>query len=126
MSLLSKIRRLRFRDRLSSSEVARRTGLSRNTVKRWLAAGKGVEPKYRRSSGPTVLTPFEERLRQRLESDARRAKRERRTALALYSELRALRYSSSYSRVTAFVRRWLAQGAAPVRSAFVPLKFTLG
>ena len=126
MSLLSKIRRLRFRDGLSISEVARRTGLSRNTVKRWLAASAGAEPKYLRSSGPTVLTPFEERLRQRLESDARRAKRERRTALALYGELRVLGYSGSYSPGTAFVRRWRAQGAAPVRSAFVPLKFTLG
>jgi transposase-like protein len=28
-----------FRDKLSRSEIARRTGLSRNTVKKWLRAG---------------------------------------------------------------------------------------
>lgn len=126
MSLLSKIRRLRFREGLSISEVSRRTGLSRNTVKRWLAAGEDAEPKYRRSAGMTLLTPFEGQLRQWLEADLRRTKRERRTALALYGELRALGYTGSYSRVTAWVRRWRAQGAAPLRSAFVPLKFTLG
>lgn len=126
MSLLSKIRRLRLREGLSISEVSRRLGLSRNTVKRWLAAGEGVEPKYRRSPGATVLTPFEDRLRRSLEADLRRAKRERRTALALYRELRALGYAGSYSRVTAFVRRWRSESNAPQRTAFFPLKFTLG
>ena len=126
MSLLSKLRRLRFREGLSISEVARRSGVSRNTVKRWLAAGEGIEPKYRRSSQPTLLTPFEARLRQWLEADARRAKGERRTALALYGELRGLGYTGSYSRVTAYVRRWRAAGGTPSRGVFVPLKFTLG
>ncbi len=126
MSLLSKIRRLRLREGLSISEVSRRLGLSRNTVKRWLAAGEGVEPKYRRSPGATVLTPFEDRLRRWLEADLRRAKRERRTALALYGELRALGYAGSYSRVTAFVRRWRSESQTPQRTAFIPLKFTLG
>lgn len=126
MSLLSKIRRLRFREGLSISEVARRAGLSRNTVKRWLATDEGIEPKYRRSTQATVLTPFEARLQQWLEADARRPKRERRTALALYGELRTLGYSGSYSRVTAYVRRWRAAGTTPLRGAFVPLKFPLG
>jgi transcriptional regulator with XRE-family HTH domain len=44
MDMLGKIRRLRFRDGLSISEICRRTGLARNTVKRWLKAEKGAEP----------------------------------------------------------------------------------
>ena len=42
MDMLGKIRRLRFRDGLSISEIVRRTGLSRNTVKSWLKAGEGT------------------------------------------------------------------------------------
>ena len=41
MDMLGRIRRLRFREGLSISEIVRRTGLSRNTVKSWLKAGKG-------------------------------------------------------------------------------------
>lgn len=36
MAMSPKVRRLRLRDGLSTSEIARRTGLSRNTVKAWL------------------------------------------------------------------------------------------
>ena len=38
MELLGKVRRMHYRDGLSRSEIARRTGLSRNTVKKWLTA----------------------------------------------------------------------------------------
>ena len=36
MGMLAKIRRMHLRDGLSIREVSRRTGLSKNTVKRWL------------------------------------------------------------------------------------------
>jgi DNA-binding transcriptional regulator LsrR (DeoR family) len=45
MVMLAKIRRMHFRDEMSIREIARRTGLSRNTVRRWLRQGH-VEPKY--------------------------------------------------------------------------------
>lgn len=37
VSILSKIRRWHFRDKLSIREIARRTGFSRNTVRRYLS-----------------------------------------------------------------------------------------
>jgi hypothetical protein len=58
-------------------------GFSINTAKSWLEAGKGAVPKYRRPDAPTVLAPYQDRLQQWLEADARRAQRDRRTALAL-------------------------------------------
>ena len=80
MALFGKIRRMYFRDGLSVSEIARRTSLSRNTIRRWLAAEGGTEPKYQRAPQDTKLTPFEAPLRQWLETDRYRPKRERRTA----------------------------------------------
>ena len=126
MDMLGKIRRLRFRDGLSISEICRRTGLARNTVKRWLKAEEGAEPRYRRKELATLLTPYEDRLRQWLEADARRAKRDRRTALTLFGQLQPLGFTGSYTRVSEYVRRWRADGASGVKSAFVPLKFALG
>jgi len=42
--MLAKIRRMHFRYRLPIREVARRTGLSRNTVRQWLHWPQLVEP----------------------------------------------------------------------------------
>ena len=95
-----------FRDRLSICEIARRTSLSRNTIKKWLASDSGNEPKYRRSPAPTKLTPYEPQLRQWLEADSYRPKRDRRTALMLFDALRKQGFTGSYTRVSEFVRRW--------------------
>jgi transposase len=46
--LFSKIRRMYFRDKLSINEIARRTSLSRNTVKKWLRMPSGTDPVYKR------------------------------------------------------------------------------
>ena len=48
MVMYAKIRRMFFREHLSISEIARRTTLTRNTIKKWLKAADGSEPKYRR------------------------------------------------------------------------------
>ena len=95
MNMLGKIRRLRLRDGLTISEICRRTGLARNTVKGWLKAEDGAVPKYRRREAETVLTPYEDRLRQWLEADLRRTKRDRRTALALFRQLQPLGFTGS-------------------------------
>ena len=126
MNMLGKIRRMRLRDGLSISEISRRTGLSRNTVRRWLKSAEGTEPKYRRKPRPTLLAPYEARLRSWLDADSRRARRDRRTALALFAQLQALGFTGSYTRVTEFVRRRRAEGSQPAKAAFVPLCFEFG
>lgn len=127
MSMFGKIRRMYFRDRLSICEIARRTSLSRNTIKKWLEAEGGQEPKYRRSPVQTKLTPYEPLLRQWLEADSFRPKRDRRTALILFADLQKLGFPGSYSRVSEFVREWRETGGGSVLSkAFVPLTFQLG
>ena len=36
MAMIAKIKRMYFREKLSVSEIGRRTSLSRNTIKKWL------------------------------------------------------------------------------------------
>ena len=83
MDMMGKIRRLHFRDRLSFSEIARRTGLSRNTVKKWIKAPEGSQPRYRRGASAGKLAAWHEALIQALRADARRPKHERRSGRAL-------------------------------------------
>jgi len=126
MNMLGKVRRLHFRDGLSISEIERRTGLTRKTIRKWLKAPEGVEPKYHRRSDDTKIAPYAERLIGMLEADARRPKRERRTALKLFAVLKAEGFDGDYSRVTEFIRRWRADGGSAVTRAFVPLCFEPG
>ena len=126
MEKLGRLRRLYYRDGLSLSQIARKTGFARNTVKTWLKAAEGVEPKYRRRIGRTKISPFTELLTKALEMDARRPKRDRRSALKLYAELKAAGFPGDYSRVTEFVRHWRENGGEALVKAFVPLKFELG
>ncbi|MCX7056270.1 MAG: IS21 family transposase, partial [Proteobacteria bacterium] len=126
MEKLGRLRRLYFRDGLSLSQIARKTGFARNTVKTWLKAAEGVEPKYRRRTRQTKISPFTELLTKALETDARRPKRDRRSALKLHAELKAVGFPGDYSRVTEFVRRWRENSGEALVKAFVPLKFELG
>ncbi|QRY32698.1 IS21 family transposase (plasmid) [Variovorax sp. PDNC026] len=127
MDMIGKIRRLHARDKLSEREIARRTGLSRNTVSKWLRAPVKEAPKYRREPRPNKLSAFEEALKQALTADARRPKHERRTARALHAEIRAAGYTGGYSGVTDFVRAWRqGEGQAVNVTAYVPLNFELG
>ncbi|MGB3071298.1 MULTISPECIES: IS21 family transposase [Comamonadaceae] len=127
MDMIGKVKRMHFRDHFSFSEIARRTGLSRNTVKRWVKAPVGVQPRYRREAVGGKLTAFHSVLEQALTADARRPKHERRTARALYAQIKEDGYDGGYSRVTDFVRAWRqGEGQAANVKAYVPLSFELG
>ncbi len=127
MKDLGIIRRMFYRDGLSLSEIERRTGLTRKTVRRWLNAAEGTEPRYRRrSAGDTKIAAFAAQLTKALEIDARRPKRDRRTALKLFAEVKAAGFDGDYSRVTEFVRRWRQNGGQALVKAYVPLRFELG
>ncbi len=127
MIIYAKIRRMYFRENQSISEIARKTSLSRNTVKRWLAAPDGTETKYRRIQSEKIIKPFEPLLIQALTADAHRPKRDRRTAKMLFEAIQKQGFKGSYCRVCEFVRVWREQGdSVSAKSAYVPLKFQLG
>jgi transposase len=127
MDMIGRIRRLHSRKKKSEREISRMTGLSRNTVSKWLHGEVDGPPKYRRGEQPGKLTVFHEALKQALKADARRPRQERRTAKALYAEIKAAGYDGGYTRVTDFIRSWRqGEGQAATVNAFVPLAFELG
>lgn len=130
MAIIGKVRRMKHRDKKSIREIAKQTSLSRITIRKWLAEpldSIAGEPKpKRREPPPAVITPFIAQLDLALRADSKRAKHERRTALALYKEIKREGYTGSYSRVTAYGRRWRTKSGLTAIGAFVPLKFELG
>ena len=129
MGLLNIIRRMHLRQKLSIREIARRTGLSRNTVTKHLAADT-VEPKFATPERPSKLDPFAEKLAGWLKTEAGRSRKQRRTLKQMHADLVALGFTGSYNRVAAFARQWRAdrqrEQQTTVRGIFVPLSFRPG
>jgi transposase len=129
MALLSVIRRWALRDQLSIREIARRTGLSRNTIRKYLRSGT-VEPAFRVPERPSKLDPYAEKLSAWLKTAADKSRKGRRTLKQIHAVLVALGYEGSYNRVAAFARRWKAdrqrEQQTAGRGTFVPLVFEPG
>ena len=107
MDMMGKIRRLHFRDRLSFSEIARRTGLSRNTVKKWIKAPEGSQPRYRRGASAGKLAAWHEALIQALRADARRPKHERRSGRALHAQIKAVKNGEKWGQIKIILKESL-------------------
>jgi transposase len=129
MALLSVIRRWHFRDQLSIHEISRRTGLSRNTVRKYLRSDI-VDPKFKVPDRPSKLDAFADKLSAWLKTEASRPRKQKRTLKQLHADLVALGFDGSYGRVAAFAREWREdrqrEQQTVGRGAFVPLAFQPG
>ena len=129
VATLSVIRRWALREQLSIREIARCTGLSRNTIRKYLRSGE-AEPHYAKRVSPSKLDPFALKLAGWLKTEAGRSRKQRRTIKQMYVDLQALGYGGSYNRVAAFARLWheqrLVAQQTTGRGTFVPLTFGPG
>jgi transposase len=129
MDLLSVIRRWRFRQGMPIREIERRTGLSRNTIRKYLRADT-LEPVFRTFVRPSKLDPFAEKLSGWLRIEVGKSRKQKRTAKQMHADLVVLGYDGSYERVAAFVRAWKAdrqrEQQTSGRGTFVPLVFAAG
>jgi transcriptional regulator with XRE-family HTH domain len=94
MGLLNIIRKLRLRLGLPIREIARRTGLSRNTVKKYLKEGT-IEPVFATPERSSKLDPFAEKLAGWLKTEAGKSRKQRRTLKQLHADLVKLGFTGS-------------------------------
>jgi hypothetical protein len=129
MELLSVIRRWHYRDHFSIREISRRTGLSRNTVRKYLRSGS-EEPKFSIPDRPSRLDPYADKLSHMLRQEAGKSRKQKRTIKQLHADLMVLGYEGSYNRVAAFARDWKVarqqEQKTCGRGVFVPLAFLPG
>ena len=129
MAILSSIRRWHLRDQVPIREIVRRTGLSRNTVRKYLA-NKVVEPTYPRRKTPSKLDDYADKLRAWLKTEASKGRKQKRSIKQLYRDLVQLGFTGSYDRVVAFACRWRQEQQELARTAsrgtFIPLTFAPG
>ena len=92
MAFLSIIRRWALREHLSIREIARRTKLSRNTIRKYLRSG-AVEPEFKVAERPSKLDPFAAKLSGWLKTEAGKSRKQRRTSKQLHDDLVKLGYT---------------------------------
>jgi len=129
VAILSIIRRWHLRDQVSLRDIAKRLGISRNTVRRYLRAGT-VLPVYPERQSLSKLDGYAAKLSSWLKTEANRPRKQRRTLKQIHTDLTALGFTGSYDRVAAFARRWRQEQQEQTKTAsrgtFIPLRFAAG
>jgi len=129
MELLSVLRRWHYRDHLSIREISRRSGPSRNTVRKYLRADS-VEPRFQVPERPSKLDRYADKLAAMLRVEGGKSRKVKRTIKQRNVDLVSFGYQGSYNRVAAFARDWkaarLREQQTSGRGTFVPLAFVPG
>ena len=105
MALLGIIRRWHLRDKVPLREIAKRLGISRNTVRRYLRS-ETTEPAYAERQTASAIDPYAHQLAGWLKTEAAKSRKQRRSLKQLHEELVDLGFKGSYDRVAAFARQW--------------------
>ncbi len=85
MATFNVIRRWALREQMSIREIARRTGLARNTVKKYLRSEES-EPRYARRASSSKLDPYAEKLAGWLVTEATKSRKQRRTLRQIHTD----------------------------------------
>jgi len=90
VALLGIIRRWHIRDQVPLREIARRLGISRNTVRR----------------SHRAIDKYAFQLSALLKTEAAKSRKQWRTLKQIHEDLKELGFEGSYDRVAAFARVW--------------------
>ncbi len=126
METIGPIRFEHFQDGKGIKRIARELGIARDTVRKLLRSG-ATEFTYKREvQSQRKLGAWVETLTGILEAEDRLPRRERRSMIRLFEELRGHRYDGAHDSVHRFVRAWRADRARLLAHAFIPLRFDPG
>lgn len=84
MATLNVIRRWALRENMSIREISRRTGMARNTVKKYLRSDE-TEPTYAKRVSSSKLDPYAEKLATWLGMEATKSRKQRRNLRQIYT-----------------------------------------
>ena len=84
MATLNVIRRWALREQMSIREISRRTGLARNTVKKYLRSDE-AEPSYAKRASSSKLDPYAEKLATWLGVEVTKSRKQRRNLRQIYT-----------------------------------------
>jgi transposase len=123
---VARIRREFFVKGKSIKEIVRDLGVSRNTVRKVLRSGETAFA-YERSVQPLPkLGPWTADLDRLLETNDRKARRERLTMIRVFEELQGLGYRGGYDAVRRYATAWHRERSVATAAAYVPLSFAPG
>jgi len=105
VALLGIIRRWHLRDQISLREIAKRLGISRNTVRRYLRS-ETVEPAYADRRSASALDVYTFKLSAWLKTESTKSRKQKRSLKQMHADLCVLGFEGSYDRVAAFARQW--------------------
>ena len=105
VALLGITRRWHLCDKVPLREIAKRLGISRNTVRRYLHS-ETTEPAYAKCQTAGCPDPYAHQLAGWLKTEAAKSRKQRRSLKQLHEELVDLGFKGSYDRVAAFARQW--------------------
>src|SRR5471032_2854087 len=99
------IRSWHLREQVPLREIAKRLGISRNTVRRYLRS-ETTEPAYAERQSASAIDPYAFQLSGWLKTEAAKSRKQRRSLKQLHEDLSELGFGGSYDRVAAFARQW--------------------
>jgi transcriptional regulator with XRE-family HTH domain len=92
-----------LRDQVPLREIARRLGISRNTVRRYLRS-EITEPSYAERRASSALDKYSLQLSGWLKAETLKPRKQRRNLKHIHEDLKELGYEGSYDHVAAFAR----------------------
>ena len=107
MAQLEDIRKMYFMEELSIREISRRTGLHRDTISKYLAIDEPMPPKYQliKERKHPVLGPYIPMIKQILEEDKTRHRKQRHTGTKIFEVLQKAGYTGGYTTLTDYLRK---------------------